>query len=182
MNLNLLFEKIDNNTSCVGVIGLGYVGLPLALAFSKKFHTIGFDVNEKFINLIEKGLQKVKKNIYGSTIAFMGPVYKKNINDTRESPSAKIIGELVNLGAKIKVFDPFTGSITTKEGSLLSEKCIEDTLKESDCSVFITDHDLFKELDLGKSLCLMRSPVIIDCKNLFNELDGTMYLGIVKGD
>ena len=134
------------------------------------------------INLIEKGLQKVNKNIYGSNIAVMGLAYKKNINDTRESPSAKIIEELINLGAKIKVFDPFADFITTKEGSFFSEKCIEDTLKESDCSVFITDHDLFNELDLRKYLYLMKSPIIIDCKNLFNELDGAMYLGIGKGD
>lgn len=55
MNSNLLFEKINNNTACIGVMGLGYVGLPLALEFSKKFHTIGFDVNEKCINLLKSG-------------------------------------------------------------------------------------------------------------------------------
>jgi len=54
MNTKALFEKIDNNTACVGVIGLGYVGLSLALAFSKKFHTIGFDVNEKCIFFISE--------------------------------------------------------------------------------------------------------------------------------
>ena len=31
----------------IGVIGLGYVGLPLAVAFSKKFDVVGFDVNKK---------------------------------------------------------------------------------------------------------------------------------------
>ena len=134
------------------------------------------------VNLIEKGLQKLDKNIYGSTIAVMGLAYKKNISDTRESPSAKIIEELVNLGANIKVFDPFADFILTKEGSFFSEKCIEDTLKEADCSVFITDHDVFRELDLVKHLYLMRSPIIIDCKNLFNDLDGAIYLGIGRGN
>jgi len=55
MNINTLFEKINNNTVCIGVTGLDYVGPRLALSFSKKFHTIGFDVNEKYINLLNSG-------------------------------------------------------------------------------------------------------------------------------
>ncbi|QQG38527.1 MAG: nucleotide sugar dehydrogenase [Candidatus Woesearchaeota archaeon] len=40
----------------VGVVGLGYVGLPLAVAFSKKFNTIGYDTNEKKIKLLQQGI------------------------------------------------------------------------------------------------------------------------------
>ena len=39
-----------NSPKIIAVIGLGYVGLPLALEFSKKYRTIGFDVNAKRIN------------------------------------------------------------------------------------------------------------------------------------
>lgn len=38
--------KKSNNMACIGVTGLSYFGLPLAMAFSKRFHTVGFDVNE----------------------------------------------------------------------------------------------------------------------------------------
>ena len=34
----------------IGIIGLGYVGLPLAMAFSKKFEVIGFDIDKKRVN------------------------------------------------------------------------------------------------------------------------------------
>ena len=34
----------------IGVIGLGYVGLPLAMAFSKKFEVIGFDIDKERVN------------------------------------------------------------------------------------------------------------------------------------
>ncbi len=51
-----LLEKINNKTAKVGIIGLGYVGLPLALEFSHKgFSVIGFDLDEKKINSIENG-------------------------------------------------------------------------------------------------------------------------------
>ncbi len=41
----------------IGVIGLGYVGLPLALAFARKFSSVvGFDISESKVNQIEKGI------------------------------------------------------------------------------------------------------------------------------
>ena len=134
------------------------------------------------INLIEKGLLKVNKRIYGSQVAVMGLAYKKNIDDTRESPSVKIIEELVNLGADVKVYDPFASSIKTKGGKFYSEATIEETLKETDCAIFVTDHNFFRELNM-KELCkLMNYPVIIDCKNLNYSSDDIIYLGIGKGN
>lgn len=45
---NHLLKKIENNSAVIGIIGLGYVGLPLALEYALKgFKTIGFDVDEK---------------------------------------------------------------------------------------------------------------------------------------
>ena len=51
-----LLEKIKNKSAIVGIIGMGYVGLPLALTFSaKKFNVLGFDLDEKKISLLNKG-------------------------------------------------------------------------------------------------------------------------------
>lgn len=51
-----LLEKINNKTATVGIIGMGYVGLPLALEFAEKgFLTIGFDIDEKKIPLLNSG-------------------------------------------------------------------------------------------------------------------------------
>ena len=53
----ILKKKIKTKNSKVGVIGLGYVGLPLALAFAKKkFQVIGIDNNKKKIDLLNKNL------------------------------------------------------------------------------------------------------------------------------
>ncbi|GAF71817.1 unnamed protein product, partial [marine sediment metagenome] len=52
---NQLLKKIENNTALTGVIGLGYVGLPLAIEIAKNgFKTIGFDIREK-VHLINEG-------------------------------------------------------------------------------------------------------------------------------
>lgn len=45
-----LYEEIKNRKENIAVIGLGYVGLPLALSFAKKVNVIGFDINNEKIN------------------------------------------------------------------------------------------------------------------------------------
>ena len=39
----------------IGIIGLGYVGLPLAIALAKKYQVVGFDINKKRINELNNG-------------------------------------------------------------------------------------------------------------------------------
>jgi UDP-N-acetyl-D-galactosamine dehydrogenase len=50
--------KIDNKTVVIGIIGLGYVGLPLAVEFGKKYNVIGFDINENRIDELKKRIDK----------------------------------------------------------------------------------------------------------------------------
>ena len=46
------------NNLKIAIIGLGYVGLPLALAFSKKFKVLGFDINKNRVLDLQKGIDK----------------------------------------------------------------------------------------------------------------------------
>jgi len=50
-----LAQKIGDKTVVLGVIGLGYVGLPLAVEFGKKYKVIGFDINEKRVDELRSG-------------------------------------------------------------------------------------------------------------------------------
>ena len=45
-----------NNELRIAVIGLGYVGLPLAIEFAKKYNVVGFDINSEKINKYRKGI------------------------------------------------------------------------------------------------------------------------------
>ena len=57
----ILSEKISNKKAVVGIIGLGYVGLPLALTFTAGgFTVIGFDIDEKKIPLLMAGSSYIK--------------------------------------------------------------------------------------------------------------------------
>lgn len=58
---NELLKRINNKTTVIGIIGLGYVGLPLALEYAHKgFKTIGFDIDEKKIPILNSGKSYIK--------------------------------------------------------------------------------------------------------------------------
>jgi len=69
-----IYDKIIKKEAKIAVIGLGYVGLPIALAFAKKVKVIGFDINEKRVALMNKGIdpsdELTKKDFAGSDIQF----------------------------------------------------------------------------------------------------------------
>ena len=58
-----LLGKIESHEAHVGIIGLGYVGLPLAVAFGEAgFPTLGFDVNPSVVNGIQAAIPKLNRN------------------------------------------------------------------------------------------------------------------------
>ena len=50
-----IYEDLLSKNKAISVTGLGYVGLPLALAFAKQFKVIGFDINEERIGMMMRG-------------------------------------------------------------------------------------------------------------------------------
>ena len=51
-----LYEKIIDKEEKISLVGLGYVGMPIAVAFAKKVDVIGFDLNSKKIELYKQGI------------------------------------------------------------------------------------------------------------------------------
>ena len=70
---------MEDSSYCIGVIGLGYVGLPLAVEFSKYFPVIGFDINKRRIDELKKGID--------ITLEIEAPLLKQVI--LRDSPNLK---------------------------------------------------------------------------------------------
>jgi len=56
-----LYEKIVNKKESISLIGLGYVGMQIAVAFAKKINVVGFDINEEKIQLYKKGIDPTKE-------------------------------------------------------------------------------------------------------------------------
>ena len=56
-------DAIKNNNKKIAVVGLGYVGLPLALEFAKQVPTIGFDINKEKLDLYRRGIDPTKEEM-----------------------------------------------------------------------------------------------------------------------
>ncbi len=56
-----LYDALINKNEKLAVIGLGYVGLPIALAFAEKIKVVGFDINQERIELMKKGVDPSKE-------------------------------------------------------------------------------------------------------------------------
>jgi len=69
-----MYKEILDKKYPLAVIGLGYVGLPIALAFAKRIKVIGFDINQKRVDMMKKGIdpsnELSKKDFEGSDIEF----------------------------------------------------------------------------------------------------------------
>ena len=57
----MIFNELNQKKTRLALIGLGYVGLPIALAFAKKISVIGFDINEERIGMMKKGIDPSKE-------------------------------------------------------------------------------------------------------------------------
>ena len=73
----------------IAIIGLGYVGLPLAVEFAKKYQVIGFDINQSRISELNKGEDhtlEVSKKALQSVLnqEKLGLVFSSNIDDLKE--------------------------------------------------------------------------------------------------
>src|SRR5215210_7917644 len=66
---DLLLQKIERRTAKVGVIGMGYVGLPLAVEFAHAgFHVVGYDISERVVKLLNDGKSHIA-DVPAATVA-----------------------------------------------------------------------------------------------------------------
>jgi len=131
------------------------------------------------IGLIWKGLRE-RGVSDRARIAIMGLSFLRDSDDTRNSPSLVVINGLVEEHDLI-VHDPFVQRPYRVE----MVRDAEVALKGADCAVFVTDHSCYKDLDLARVKELMRTPIIVDGRNIFDagmcRRMGFTYKGVGKG-
>ena len=124
---------------------------------------------ERKIRMAEKIKLACGGNITGKTIAILGVTFKPNTDDMRDSPSLSIIPDLVKSGAFVKAYDP-QGMNEAKE--LLQDVtwCSNayDAIENTDALAILTEWNEFRALDLGKLRSIMKQPIMIDLRNIYN--------------
>lgn len=56
-----VYEELINKKTKLSLVGLGYVGMPIAVAFAKKIEVVGFDVNQEKVKLYKQGIDVTKE-------------------------------------------------------------------------------------------------------------------------
>ncbi len=118
----------------------------IATRFIELAGQINTSMPKYVVSKVTEALNDQGKSVKGSKILVLGIAYKKNIDDTRESPGAEIIEELLELGADVSYSDPQVPNFPRMRKYNLGLSSIELdplTIRSYDCLVVATDHDEF---------------------------------------
>lgn len=142
--------------------------------FSTKFIELAGEVNTSMpyyvVQRVMEALNSRKKSINGSSILLLGMAYKKDVDDTRESPSFKLLELLREKGADVLYNDPHIPELplTRKYSfSMKSTELTKDALAAMDCILLATDHSAY-----DYPFILEHADLIIDTRNGFSGLPG----------
>lgn len=111
-------------------------------------------------------------SVKGKTIGVLGLAFKPNTDDMRDAPSLDIIPALQASGARVKAYDPES---MNEAGRVLTEVDFCDgpyhAIDGADAMVLITEWDQFRALDLDRVKKLMKTPVVVDLRNVYQPAD-----------
>ena len=127
--------------------------------------------------MVKKLFNLFDGNVKNKTIAILGLAFKAQTDDVRESPAIDIIDALQSNGAIIKAFDPAANDNMKKlYNDLDTYVSWEEAVKDVDGVVIMTEWNEFRGMDLSKLKGLVKSPNILDCRNIL-KIDDLEKLG-----
>jgi len=161
--------------------GIGYGGFcfPKDLdAFIHISEKMGYDFSIlKAVRKVNEGqkelfLKKIEKELWilkDKSIGVLGLAFKPDTDDMRFAPSIDIIDSLTAAGARVRAYDP---RAMEKAGNILKGvtfcKDVYEAAKESDALLILTEWREFKDMNLSRVKKLLKNPLIIDGRNIFD--------------
>ena len=162
--------------------GIGYGGSCFPKDVSA-FHSVALQCGIDFSLLSEvtrinteqrrnfvKKVRTVLWTLRGKRIGVLGLAFKGGTDDIRESPAVAIIQELLKEGAAVCAYDP-AAMLKTQEvlaGTIEYAESEYQAASRRDALLVLTDWERFANLDLQKLRAVMKLPIVIDGRNLFN--------------
>ncbi|MEH7385234.1 UDP-glucose/GDP-mannose dehydrogenase family protein [Bacillus sp. JJ1521] len=173
--------------------GIGYGGSCFpkdvnALLSTSKDYGVNLSILEQVVSVNESKplyfVERVKRTLGGlknKTIAVLGMAFKSGTDDTRESPSLRIIEYLLKAECTVRVHDPV---VTTSVKEVEQFTDVIDTVREVDAVLICTDWEEYKQVDWKKVREVVKQPYVFDGRNILNKdelaLVGFSYQGIGK--
>jgi UDPglucose 6-dehydrogenase len=134
-----------------------------------------------------RSVQKIKKAVgepENKTFTLLGLSFKPETADIREYFSSYIMEELLQSGAKIRAYDPKAMENMRRLHSEPAIRYCDDALtacEGSDCIIIATEWDQFRNMDFGRIKEIVKNPLVIDLRNMFEPSQirdqGITYIG-----
>ncbi|HPS19491.1 MAG TPA: UDP-glucose/GDP-mannose dehydrogenase family protein [Candidatus Omnitrophota bacterium] len=127
-------------------------------------------INDMQKTLVIKKIKELLWNIPEKCIGVWGLAFKPDTDDIRSAPAIEIIKMLLAERAHIKAFDPAAMKRTKEELGDKIQYCqdIYDVAKDADCVILMTEWNEFKEIDWERLKNIMKQPVILDGRNIYD--------------
>ncbi len=141
------------------------------------------EANEKQKERMVEKIKEMVGEVRGKTIGVLGLSFKPNTSDIRESSAIAIIQRLLAMGARIKAYDP----AAMKESEAVLPEVIYardayDVADGADALVLMTEWNQFRRLDLQRIKSLLKTPIFIDLRNVYDPQQmkrlGFHYCGV----
>ncbi|MFA6610647.1 MAG: UDP-glucose/GDP-mannose dehydrogenase family protein, partial [Candidatus Omnitrophota bacterium] len=175
-------------------IGFGGFCFPKDLAaFIRIAEKAGYDfgllkevekVNDNQKMVLMKKIEHLIWNLPNKTVGILGLAFKPDTDDIRYAPAIDVAEMLLREGVKVKVYDPVAMNRAKTVFGKRVKFCKDayDVAKDCDCLVIATEWNEFKELDFRRIRKLLRQPVIVDGRNIYDPEEikklGFKYVGI----
>ena len=124
--------------------------------------------NRRKLSMADRVVKACGGSVADKTVCILGFTFKAETDDMRDSPALDIVPALQEQGARIKGYDP--------KGMEEAAKLLDDiewqkdayqAMKDADVTVIVTEWNEFRLLDLERLKAEMKSPVIVDLRNLY---------------
>ena len=138
------------------------------------------------LRLSQKIVARYGEDLSGRTFALWGLAFKPNTDDMREAPSLTAIAELTQRGARVRAYDPIamphSRQILAHNPAVEFADDMYQALDGADGLLIATEWKVFRAPDLDRVRTLLKTPLVIDGRNLYSPADmraqGFEYQGI----
>ncbi len=177
-------------------VGFGGFCLPKDIeAFIRIAEKLGYNfdllkavkqVNEQQRRILVQKVEKQLWNLKDKMIGILGLAFKPDTDDLRFAPSLEVIAALSKAGARVRAYDPQAmGPAKAVLNGVAFAKDPYQLAHGADCLVVLTEWNEFKELDFKRIKRLMRQPVLVDGRNLYDPAVmkrlGFRYVAVGRG-
>ena len=134
-----------------------------SVSFLKEVDAINMRQRQRVVAMT---LQALDKPVYTAKVAVLGLSFKPHSDDVRDSPALDVAVQLRGLGADVVATDPQgIENSRLRHPQLTYSTSIEETLRDADAVVLVTEWAEFKQIDPVWAATLVRVPIIIDGRN-----------------